>query len=96
MSKLISVDFKVYGKVQGVFFRKHTNAKAVQLGIVGWVRNEPDKTVVGVVQGPDSKVDEMKIWLKTKGSPKSRIDKCNFTKLRDISKLEFTEFSIKK
>lgn len=30
---------KVHGKVQGVFFRKYTQRKAMELGLVGWVKN---------------------------------------------------------
>ena len=36
---LIAVDFEVFGKVQGVFFRKFTNEKANSLGLRGWVKN---------------------------------------------------------
>ncbi len=35
----------VSGVVQGVFFRASTAQRAKQLGINGWVRNEPDGTV---------------------------------------------------
>ena len=31
---------KVYGKAQGVWFRKWTQTKAHELGISGWVKNE--------------------------------------------------------
>ena len=36
---LSAVDFEIFGKVQGVYFRKHTKSKAVKLGIKGWVKN---------------------------------------------------------
>jgi acylphosphatase len=35
MSKLVSCDFEVYGKVQKVFFRKYTQHQALALGIRG-------------------------------------------------------------
>ena len=44
---MVSINFKVHGKVQGVFFRNHTVSRATELGLVGWVRNERDLTVVG-------------------------------------------------
>ncbi|XP_064622439.1 acylphosphatase-1-like [Lineus longissimus] len=95
-SALISVDYEVFGKVQGVFFRKHTKKTADLCGLVGWVFNTENRTVTGTVQGKRDKVMSMKTWLKTKGSPKSRIDKCVFKNERDITKLEFNEFKIKK
>ena len=36
--------FEVFGKVQGVFFRKHTQAEAQKLHLVGWVKNTTHKT----------------------------------------------------
>ena len=36
---LIAVQFEVFGRVQGVFFRKFTNEKALSLELRGWVKN---------------------------------------------------------
>ena len=36
---LVAVEYEVFGRVQGVFFRKFTNEKAVSLGLRGWVKN---------------------------------------------------------
>ena len=44
----------VYGKVQGVFFRKHTFQKANELGIKGFVKNQEDKSVM--IEAPDLSV----------------------------------------
>lgn len=38
---LRTIDYRVKGKVQGVFFRVFVRGTAQELGIVGWVRNEP-------------------------------------------------------
>jgi acylphosphatase len=47
--------FKVKGKVQGVGYRAFVERNAKSLGLVGWVRNEPDGTVEGVIEGePDA------------------------------------------
>ncbi|KAE8586017.1 hypothetical protein XENTR_v10021523 [Xenopus tropicalis] len=90
----ISVDYEVFGKVQGVFFRKYTQAEGNRLGLVGWVRNTDTGTVTGQLQGPSEKVREMQIWLQKKGSPKSRITKAQFQNERRIKKLEHSTFSI--
>ncbi|KAL5264295.1 hypothetical protein ACHWQZ_G005410 [Mnemiopsis leidyi] len=96
MSALRSVDFKVFGRVQGVFFRKHTKDQADKLKIVGWCKNEPDLTVTGVVQGGSSQIDIMMNWLEKTGSPQSRIDSCSFSNDRNVDKTEFSEFTIRR
>ncbi len=40
------------GRVQGVGFRATTQAIASDLGLSGWVRNEPDGSVLMEAQGP--------------------------------------------
>merc|ERR1712150_23061 len=92
---LLSVEFEVFGKVQGVFFRKYTQKKAVELGLVGWVQNTNTGTVIGHVRGPAEKVKDMKSWLSTKGSPKSRIDKFESKNEKNVEKKDFREFRIK-
>ena len=42
-----SIEFEVSGRVQGVSFRRHTKAKAEELGLMGWCRNMPHGTVNG-------------------------------------------------
>lgn len=39
------LSIKVYGKVQGVYFREGTKAVADQLGVKGFIRNEEDGSV---------------------------------------------------
>lgn len=48
---------------KGVFFRKYTKEKADQLGIFGWVKNERDGTVSGLMQGTEAKIDNMQVSL---------------------------------
>ncbi|XP_060796835.1 acylphosphatase-2 [Neoarius graeffei] len=91
-SKYSSVDFEVFGDVQGVCFRMYTEDQAKKLGVNGWVKNTRQGTVIGQVQGPPEKVSEMKHWLRNVGSPSSRIDRAEFTNERDISKLEVRGF----
>ncbi|KAM7164406.1 acylphosphatase-1 isoform 1-T1 [Macrochelys suwanniensis] len=93
---LISVDYEVFGKVQGVFFRKYTQAEGKKLGVVGWVQNTEDGTVQGQIQGPSVKVRELQEWLRKKGSPKSHIDRAEFRNEKKIVALEYRNFSIVK
>lgn len=54
----------VSGRVQGVWYRAHTRGQAVELGIVGFVRNLPDGTVEIVAQGEDAQVDTLMDWAR--------------------------------
>ncbi|XP_063710135.1 acylphosphatase-2 [Culicoides brevitarsis] len=96
MGKLLACDFEVFGIVQGVFFRKHTEKQAKALGVRGWCMNTRDGTVKGQMEGEQKPVEEMKHWLQTKGSPQSRIDKAVFSEMREIEKYSFDGFGIKR
>ncbi|XP_032418413.1 acylphosphatase-2 isoform X1 [Xiphophorus hellerii] len=91
--KLISVDFEIFGNVQGVCFRMYTEDQGRVLGLGGWVKNTRQGTVIGQIQGPAQRVNSMKLWLKNVGSPSSRIDRAVFSNERDVSKLEVQGFS---
>ncbi|KAM4017872.1 acylphosphatase-2-like isoform 2-T2 [Anomaloglossus baeobatrachus] len=92
---LWSVDYEVYGDVQGVFFRKYTEEQAKRVAVVGWVKNTAYGTVTGQVQGSKEKVDVMKNWLINVGSPMSRIDKAVFSNERQIQDLGYSSFKTK-
>ncbi|XP_033031602.1 acylphosphatase-2 isoform X1 [Trachypithecus francoisi] len=104
---LKSVDYEVFGRVQGVCFRMYTEDEARKIGVVGWVKNTTKGTVTGQVQGPEDKVNSIivsyhsesllqrKSWLSKIGSPSSRIDRTNFSNEKTISKLEYSNFSIR-
>ncbi|XP_010745126.2 acylphosphatase-2 isoform X1 [Larimichthys crocea] len=91
-TKLVSVDFEIFGHVQGVCFRMYTEKEGLRLGLVGWVKNTYSGTVVGQVQGPAAMVEEMKVWLSKEGSPTSRITRASFSNQRTIDKLELSGF----
>ncbi|KAL0830374.1 hypothetical protein ABMA28_002560 [Loxostege sticticalis] len=89
-----AADFEVYGRVQGVFFRKYTKKEADKLGLRGWCKNTAQGTVLGHMQGPTDKVESMMHWLKSTGSPSSQIDKAEFRNQKDINEYTFDDFSI--
>ena len=78
MAAATSFEFEVFGKVQGVFFRKYTQAKARELGLRGWCDNQKSGTVLGEAHGDSAAIDRFKHWLQEEGSPKSKIDKADF------------------
>jgi acylphosphatase len=61
----ISHHLKVYGHVQGVFFRESMCREALRLGITGWVRNRRDGTVEAMIQGTPDAVSAMIEWART-------------------------------
>ncbi|XP_054557419.1 acylphosphatase-2 isoform X2 [Talpa occidentalis] len=67
---LKSVDYEVFGRVQGVCFRMYTEGEAKKIGVVGWVMNTSKGTVTGQVQGPEEKVNSIETvtgWSPGKG-----------------------------
>ena len=92
---LSSFDFEVFGKVQGVFFRKHTKRFADANGLRGWCKNTPSGTVVGQAEGNASAIVDFKRWLLRTGSPKSRIQRAEFRAERDnAAEAQFDSFKI--
>jgi acylphosphatase len=79
-----------------VYFRKHTEEHARELGLRGWVMNTANGTVVGELEGSTEKVQEMKEWLTHTGSPKSVIERAVFKNERTVDKNSFNSFDIRK
>lgn len=52
----------IHGRVQGVFYRQSMLEEAELLGVSGWVRNRPDRTVEAMVQGEAGAVDTIVRW----------------------------------
>lgn len=53
----------ISGRVQGVFFRRHTYEMAMRLDLKGWVRNLDDGRVEVMVCGEEAQVNHMQTWL---------------------------------
>ena len=96
LHSLRACDFEVFGTVQGVYFRHHTQQQAKKLNLVGWVKNTEMDTVQGYMEGQTKQVEQMKSWLQTTGSPKSKITKAEFTNEKSITQLNDDSFSIKR
>ena len=94
-TKLLHLEFEVFGRVQGVFFRKYTQQKAKSIGVRGWIRNTEKNTVQGELEGTTDIVENMKNWLRNEGSPSSRIDQAVFKNEREIQQYSFNGFAIK-
>ena len=58
------VILKIYGFVQGVNFRYYTLGEAQKLGLSGWVKNEPDGSVIIVGEGKKEDLNKLINWAK--------------------------------
>lgn len=88
----VHLNIKVFGKVQGVFYRGSTKAVADQLGIVGFVQNKPDGSVYIEVEGENTLMESFLEWCYEgpEGADVKEIEKSE----GDI--VGFTNFVIKK
>ena len=59
----LRLEATVRGRVQGVGFRYFVVLRARELGLVGWVANEPDGSVRCVVEGPATSLDRLEAAL---------------------------------
>lgn len=57
------IHYRVRGRVQGVFYRGSTEAKARQLGLTGWVRNDDNGDVEIVACGNTAALKALEDWL---------------------------------
>jgi acylphosphatase len=87
-----SVRIKIYGVVQGVFFRKHTRSKAIELGINGWTRNAEDGTVEIAAEASPETLADFVSWCH-RGPERAVVNKVEVTE----SPFEnFTSFEIRR
>ncbi|MCA9735815.1 acylphosphatase [candidate division KSB1 bacterium] len=66
---------KVSGRVQGVGFRYFVQKKAIELDIVGEVKNQPDGSVLIIAQGSVTTMNTFIQQVET-GPSFSRVDQC--------------------
>jgi len=68
------IHVRVYGRVQGVFFRAFTKSVAEDLGLKGWVRNVEDGSVEIVAEGNE---EDLRKFLEEvrRGPPAAIVEK---------------------
>jgi acylphosphatase len=85
-----TMQIKITGSVQGVFFRQSTKEKADRFGIKGTVRNCEDDSVEIIATGEKEQLDKLIAWCR-EGPPRAVVD--NVT-TQELSLREFKKFSI--
>jgi DNA ligase D-like protein (predicted 3'-phosphoesterase) len=68
----VAVRATVRGRVQGVGYRDGTLWRARELGVMGWVRNGEQGSVLAHAEGPEDAVDELILFLND-GPPGARV-----------------------
>jgi len=74
MTKALHYNIRVLGKVQGVWFRDSARKKARELGITGFVRNEPDGLVYLEAEGDEDALKKLVEWC-WEGPEGAKVDK---------------------
>ena len=65
---------RIYGRVQGVWYRGWAVEEAKRLGLDGWVRNRFDGSVEALVQGPEARIEELVARCR-QGPPAARVER---------------------
>lgn len=71
MSK-VRAHLVITGRVQGVYYRAETRDQAAALGLTGWVKNKPDRSVEVVVEGGREDVEKLIGWCR-QGPPGAEV-----------------------
>jgi acylphosphatase len=85
-----TIQIKVSGMVQGVFYRQSTREKAYELNLKGTVRNCEDDTVEIIATGNKEQLDKLIAWCR-EGPPRAKVT--NVT-VQELSLQSFNNFSI--
>ena len=64
---------RLFGRVQGVFFRQWTLDQARRLGVAGWVRNQPDGSLEAHLEGEEGPVAQLAEMMR-RGPSQARVD----------------------
>jgi acylphosphatase len=87
----LNVHVVVSGQVQGVWFRASTKQKAEELGLTGWVRNNPNGCVEAIFEGEEELVNKIIDWCYN-GPPMAKVDNVEVKKQKTVG---FKDFSIR-
>ena len=87
----MQVRIKVYGQVQGVFFRHTAKGEAEKLGLTGWIKNNSDGFVEALAEGSRENLEKFVEWCK-KGPPAAEVEKVDVE--WGIETSEFEKFRI--
>ncbi len=80
MSDLKTIELRIYGKVQGVWYRASTREKALQLGLSGYVMNKSDGSVLVQATGTENSLEELIDWCH-RGPAEAKVEEVKVAKI---------------
>ncbi|MBK8501967.1 MAG: acylphosphatase [Saprospiraceae bacterium] len=86
------IEIKVFGKVQGVWFRGSTQERAQAFQLTGWVHNEPDGYVLIRAFGKKTDLEKFQEWCAT-GPLHARVDRIE---VQPIDTEDYPTFEIRR
>jgi len=84
-----SVQLRITGSVQGVFFRSTAKQEADARGISGWARNWEDGSVEIHAEGEDAAMEGFIAWCR-QGPPQARIENVEIEEVPPEEEGDFT------
>jgi len=87
------LELKIFGRVQGVFYRAETQEKAVALGLSGFGRNEADGSVTVVAVGQESALKKLEDWCR-QGPERAQVENVEAKYEEPKPEEKFTSFEI--
>ena len=91
MAEVIGRKLRLFGRVQGVFFRQWTVHQARALGVTGWVHNAPDGSVEAYLVGDEGAVSQL-IEAMRGGPPQAHVDDVT---VEQVQPQDFDGFSVR-
>lgn len=71
-------NLKISGRVQGVWYRASASRKARELGLFGFVKNQPDGSVYAEAEGPEDRLQTFVNWC-WEGPELAKVDQVEIT-----------------
>ncbi len=72
--ELTAMEIRIFGRVQGVWFRDSARGRALDLGLHGFVRNEPDGSVFLHAEGDRGALKQLVEWCR-EGPPLAEVER---------------------
>jgi len=91
MTDVIARKVRVFGRVQGVFFRQGAVNQARALGVEGWAHNARDGSVEAHIKGQAEAVEQMVRWMR-RGPSQARVDDVT---VEEVEPEDVTGFSVR-
>ena len=82
----------IFGRVQGVYFRKSTQEQALQRNITGWVRNRREGSVEVLAQGTEEALLSLLKWCE-RGPRLAKVEKITINWIEQDNK--YSSFVVK-